>query len=306
LDLNAYAPEIREKVERISDILMRISEVSVLKNSLSLYGGTALNFLHFKEPPRVSEDLDFNYRHLTDEDWGAVRTKLDSLIKTILKDLGYTDKDIRIQALYNIGRFHIRYSTKAGTKDSIKIEIGYMRRIPNLKKDAILQYVHPVTAKTTELKTPIAEELYANKFCTMLSRTVDVPYARDVFDVGTISKLGFDKDLFIDIVLIEALLLDIDLANIEFKIPHKSQAKDLENLVVGNVDLKGIGDEVFVFTKNTIKETISRGGVEFSKEFKNSGKIKLDLMNNPDAFHPNIAEHPQLLWLRKKNSAKNE
>lgn len=304
MKLNRYAPEIREKVERISDILIRISEVSMLKNSLSLYGGTALNFLHLKEAPRVSEDLDFNYRHLTDEDWGAVRTKLDSLIKTILKDLGYADKDIRIQARYNLGRFHIRYSTKAGTKDSIKIEIGYMRRIPILKNDVIVRYVHPTTAKTTELKTPKSEELYANKFCTMLSRTVDVPYARDVFDVGIISKLRFDKDLFIDIVLIEALLSHLDLVNIKFKLPHKSQVKELENLVIGNVDLKDIGSEVLVFTKNTIKEAISRGWTEFSKEFRKSGRIRLDLMSNPDAFHPNIAEHPQLLWLRKKSSPK--
>ncbi|MBU4255956.1 MAG: nucleotidyl transferase AbiEii/AbiGii toxin family protein [Thermoplasmatales archaeon] len=299
-----YAPGIREKVERLSDILIRINEVSMLKNSLSLYGGTALNFLHLKEAPRISEDLDFNYRHLTDEDWGGVRTRLDSLIKTILKDLGYAGKDVRIQAMYNLGRFHIHYSTKAGAKDSIKIETGYTRRIPVLRKDVLVRYVHPVTAKAAYLKTPASEELYANKFCTMLSRGADVPYVRDVFDVGTISKLKFDKDLFIDIVLVEALLSNIDLVNIRFKIPHKSQVNELENLVIGNIDLKEIGNEALVFTENTIKEAISRGWTEFSKEFKKSGKIRLDLMSNPKALHPNIAEHPQLLWLKKKSSAK--
>jgi len=299
-----YAPGIREKIERLSDILLHVSEVSMLKNSLSLYGGTALNFLHLKEAPRVSEDLDFNYRHLTKEDWGAVRTRLDSLIKTILKNLGYARKNIRIQAMYNIGRFHIHYSTKTGTKDSIKIEIGYMRRIPVLKKDVMVRYVHPVTAKNAGLKTPVSEELYANKFCTMLSRGADMPYVRDVFDVGTISKLRFDKNLFMDIVLVETLLSDLDLANIKFEALHKSQTKELENLVIGNIDLKEIGNEVLVFTENTIKEAISRGWVEFSKEFKKSGKIRLDLMSNSDAFHPNIAEHPQLLWLREKSSAK--
>ncbi|NIP33773.1 MAG: hypothetical protein GWN18_02480, partial [Thermoplasmata archaeon] len=56
-------PSILEKVGRISDILVAIGEDPLLRDTLCLYGGTALNFLHYPGSPRMSEDLDFNYRH---------------------------------------------------------------------------------------------------------------------------------------------------------------------------------------------------------------------------------------------------
>ncbi len=59
-----------EKVLRISDFLEDISYVKFLRDRLSLYGGTALNFIHFEEVPRLSVDLDFNYRHIDEGDWG--------------------------------------------------------------------------------------------------------------------------------------------------------------------------------------------------------------------------------------------
>ncbi len=52
-----------EKVLRISDLLEDISNVKFLQKRLSLYGGTALNFIYFQDVPRLSVDLDFNYRH---------------------------------------------------------------------------------------------------------------------------------------------------------------------------------------------------------------------------------------------------
>jgi len=49
-----------EKTHRISDILQKIYSINYTKERLSLYGGTCLNFLHFKEVPRLSLDIDFN------------------------------------------------------------------------------------------------------------------------------------------------------------------------------------------------------------------------------------------------------
>lgn len=49
-----------EKACRISDLLEDISTVEFLRNRLSLYGGTALNFIYAQEILRLSIDLDFN------------------------------------------------------------------------------------------------------------------------------------------------------------------------------------------------------------------------------------------------------
>jgi predicted nucleotidyltransferase component of viral defense system len=59
-----------EKACRISDLLEDISAVKFLSDRLSLYGGTALTFIHFQEMLRLSIDLDLNYRHLNTTDWG--------------------------------------------------------------------------------------------------------------------------------------------------------------------------------------------------------------------------------------------
>ncbi len=88
MELVGLRPAIIEKVDRISDILVRVGKDPLLRKTLCLYGGTALNFLHFPDTPRLSEDLDFNYRHTSERDWGDVRSEVDEHIKGILHGLG--------------------------------------------------------------------------------------------------------------------------------------------------------------------------------------------------------------------------
>jgi len=134
-DTKEFDDKTVEKIYRICDILQRISLIDYVKERLSIYGGTGLNFLHFKNIPRLSLDIDFNYRDLKTGDWGKERDEIDKIIKKILSDLKYSDKDVKIQAEYPITRFTVRYKTKDDQPDSIKIEIGYMRRMPIFKED---------------------------------------------------------------------------------------------------------------------------------------------------------------------------
>ncbi|MBU0497513.1 MAG: nucleotidyl transferase AbiEii/AbiGii toxin family protein, partial [Candidatus Thermoplasmatota archaeon] len=90
-----------------------------------------------------------------------------------LSDLHYSANDIKIQAEYPITRFTVRYKTMDGQSDSIKIEIGYMRRIPIFKDDTYLKFNHFNTGEEIEMKTPVSEELFGNKFCTLLYRYAD-------------------------------------------------------------------------------------------------------------------------------------
>ena len=90
-----FNPVQIEKVLRISDILENISSVPFMRKRLALYGGTALAFVHFEEIERLSVDIDFNYRHIDEEDWGDVRDQVDENLKVILYTLGYTDDNIK-------------------------------------------------------------------------------------------------------------------------------------------------------------------------------------------------------------------
>ena len=58
---NGYRPEILEKVLLLLGILEQITSVPYLRKRLALKGGTALNLFSFKNLPRLSVDIDFNY-----------------------------------------------------------------------------------------------------------------------------------------------------------------------------------------------------------------------------------------------------
>jgi predicted nucleotidyltransferase component of viral defense system len=53
-----YDPAQIEKVCRIGDFLVQISRIPFLRDRLSLYGGTALNLIHFSQLQRLSVDVD--------------------------------------------------------------------------------------------------------------------------------------------------------------------------------------------------------------------------------------------------------
>lgn len=107
---NTYGFDAKEleKVLRISDLLEDIFNVKYLGERLSLYGGTALNFIYLKDIPRLSVDLDFNYRHVNENmDWGDVRDEVEGRIKGLLYMRGYKDSDLRINPSYPLCRFDL-------------------------------------------------------------------------------------------------------------------------------------------------------------------------------------------------------
>lgn len=190
-----------EKACRVSDLLQRVSQVPFLRERLSLYGGTALAFIHFPELYRLSIDVDFNYRHIDSEDWGIVRDRIDEDLKRVLYSLRYEAKDLSIDASWPLGRITVNYDSRGGLRDSFKVEVGYMRRIPVLREDTLLGYRHPAGG-VFKVLTPRSEELFANKWCTMLYRGS----SRDLFDVYKISSLPMDKEDFLVCAVVDSLM----------------------------------------------------------------------------------------------------
>ena len=299
--LPGYARGITEKVGRISDVLIDIARDPLLTSTLSLYGGTPLNLVHIKPIARLSEDLDFNYRHIDERDWGDVRDDVDATIKEILDGLGYGRDNIRIQPRYNIGRFLVHYESSEGLKDSFKIEIGYTRRIPDTRADARMTFDNPLTGKSARVLTPRSEELFANKWCTMVARTGKFGYPRDMFDVSNFPKVEYDRSLFIDLVMLESLLSELELDDVSIV--------ELDSLMVTRLntmldtalhDIDRMAQGVRTFSKGVVAEVMERGWSDFKGDFDAYGMVRMDLLSNQEQIHPDFQEHPLLRWIIEK------
>ena len=299
-DIKGFDEKTIEKIFRIYDILHRTSLVEYTKERLSLYGGTSLNFLHFKDIPRLSIDIDFNYRVQKTDDWVKERNNIDNILKKILSDLKYLEKNIKIQASYPITRYDVHYTTKTNQKDSIKIEIGYMRRIPIFKKDIIMKLKHLKTDEEFDIKTPKSEELFGNKFCTLLYRFKDETAisSRDLYDVYTISKTTFDNEMFETAIIIDSLMRPeprIYKQNPKIIVDNVSIDNQLLNLIRSREvpkDLKSkskdfIGKYISI-TKEKYQEIID---TFFDKHTFNPKLLKNHYMLNSD-----INSHPSILW----------
>ncbi len=289
-----------EKIYRICDILQRISLVDYTKERLSLYGGTSLNFLHFKNIPRLSLDIDFNFRDLKIGDWGKERDEIDKIIKKILSDLKYFDKDVKIQAAYPITRFTVNYKTKDDQPDSIKIEIGYMRRIPIFKEEQCLKFNHFETDEEIEIKTPISEELFGNKFCTLLYRYKDETTisSRDLYDVYTISKNIFDNDLFETAIILDSLMRP------EPRLYKKDTKTILDNVSIDNQLLNQIRNreipkDIKPKSQDFISKYISTAKEKYQEiidTFFDKHDFNPKLLKTYDELNADIHSHPSILW----------
>jgi predicted nucleotidyltransferase component of viral defense system len=285
-----------EKVCRISDLLEDLSGIKFLSDRLSLYGGTALTFIYSPEILRLSVDLDLNYRHFNEKDWGEVRDEIDKRIKDILYRQGYKKSDIAINSSYPLARFTIKYLNTLGDQDSFKIETGYMRRTPILKTDTMADFKHIGTQETFKIKTPTKEELFANKWCTLLYRKTP----RDLFDMYQITKNKFDQKIFRKCAIIDSLtrkkpkLYEIEPKNIS-KIPIDSSLRNLlQTEKFSNFSFNNMTKQVIEFTKRQISNFTSNE-IKAMDQFVDHKTFNPKLIDKTGIFHEKIEEYPAIL-----------
>jgi predicted nucleotidyltransferase component of viral defense system len=300
MNLGGYSQTNIEKIRHLSDILQKIGQLPFLRTRLSLYGGTALNLLRLPATYRLSVDVDFNYREPPNSDWGKERDVIDSHLKNILIELGYMNEAIKVQPSYPLSRLETHYTLKQGTNTSVKIETGYLRRIPILRNDELCTYVHPITNFKTKILTPQVEELFANKFCTMLSRSKITENARDLFDVWVISKQDFNKELFMDVIFIESLLMKLDFKNTKKISTKKAEYENLRTLIRPGINLEMVFNEAREFTSSTIEEALQTDWQTFIHRFNNEKTIPHDLLNKSKEINPEINQHPTLKRILQK------
>ena len=296
-----FSSKDMEKTCRISDMLEGISAVKFLSDRLSLYGGTALTFIHSQEILRLSIDLDLNYRHLDSVDWGQVRQEIDERLKDLLYRQGYNKADLAINASYPLTRFTVKYVNSSGSEDNFKIEIGYMRRTPILKTDVQAEFRHIGTEETFKIKTPLKEELFANKWCVMLYRKT----ARDVFDIYRIVGLEFDHNTFRKCAIIDSLtrklpkLYDIKPETIN-EIPLDSSLRNLlQTERLPEFDFRKIAETVTEFTRTQLQK-LTTNEKDMIDLFWEKKTYRPELVDPTGIFHTKIAEYPGALWILER------
>lgn len=299
-DIHGFEDKTIEKIFRISSILEKLYSIPFIKNHLALYGGTCLNFIHFRDIPRLSIDIDFNYRETDTEDWGEDRKKIDQLIKRTLNDLGYQDKAIKIQPSYPLTRFHIHYKTQERQYDSLKIEIGYLRRMPILKQDGFLSFNHPKTEAEITVKSPLSEEIFGNKFCTLLYRHNDQETisSRDLFDVYQISKIEFDEELFSSAIILDSLMREeprLYERRASDAIQNVEIDERLKNLLRNGKVPKNMREKTKPFV-NTYLDKVKKFHRDFIDEFFDKHIFDRNLFEYGHLLNDKIESHPLILW----------
>lgn len=180
-----FRPESLEKVIRLGELAADIGRHPLLSRVLALKGGTALNLL-FGSPVRLSVDLDFNYVGQVDRaDMQDERPEVERAIEIVARGQGYR---VQRSGEAHAGRkFYLSYSSVAGTRDRIEVDLNFLFRIPlgDLSRRSMWQ--PPGLARPTITLVP-TEELFAGK----LRATLDRAMPRDLFD--TIRLPGYAGD----------------------------------------------------------------------------------------------------------------
>jgi len=304
LDTSGFNPRLIEKIYRISDILQKIYTTEYTKKRLSLHGGTALNFLHFEDIPRLSIDIDFNYRDQQQNEWTQERNEIDTIIKKILHDLHYNNDDIAIQPSYPLTRFDVGYKTEDGGKDSLKIEIGYMRRIPVLPSDIYLSFTHQRTGDEFLIQTPQREELFGNKFCTFLYRygEENTASSRDLFDLYTISKMKLNTTLFDVAMVIDSLMRKeprLYLRNPDTIIKNVMIDDQLKNLIRNRPVPTEIKEKTQIFLTKHLDNSKKKYKTIIDTFFDDH-QFEPTRMKHYNLLNTHIIEHPSILWNLKQ------
>lgn len=285
-----------EKVLRITDVLEDISNVKFLKNRLSLYGGTALNFLHFRDTPRLSVDLDFNYRHLDDNDWAEIRDEVDNRIKEVLYLEDYGRDDVRINPSYPLVRFDVSYQSSLAGGDSFILEVGYMRRFSVLEEDDTMEFPHLGGGRNFEVRTPKREEIFANKIATCIYRTT----ARDAYDVYRIAGEDFEREALRKCLVIESLMEGknpIHELDISERLKSVSMDFGLENLIREEmrVSFKEVVQGASAFI-DKITSGLTEDEKNLIKEFYTEKRFEPSRIDVRGIFHEDISKHPAIRW----------
>ena len=187
-DDTGFPPTQIEKVVRLLALVDDIFDDPYLGGLVSLTGGTALN-MFVLDAPRLSFDLDLNYIATPDPDvMKAERPRFEAAMRSMFEAHDLELKRAPSGKAHAGGKWDLRYRTAWGHRDSIAVDVNYVRRVPlwsPTRRDSIRLGRWQATGVTAA----DVHELAAGKLNAFYKRALP----RDLFDVGLIPGLpGLD------------------------------------------------------------------------------------------------------------------
>lgn len=183
-----FVRDTLEKVTRLADVLEYLNTNPVLKDSLALKGGTAINLTIFNLP-RLSVDIDMDYLITNSrEEMLESREVINSTIDRYMLSQGYT-MNPKTKNPHSLDSWVYDYQGASGNKDNIKIEINYSLRSHVLEAEE-----RPIITEhfsgEYKVKSLAPIEIYGSKLNALLSRAA----ARDLYDARNMIHFGlFDE-----------------------------------------------------------------------------------------------------------------
>ena len=177
-----------------------------------------------------------------------------------------------------------------------------MRRIPILKTDRSATFKHIGTLEDFAVKTPIKEELFANKWCALLYRGTP----RDLFDVYQITKMDVDLETFRKCAIGDSLmrgepkLHEINIEDTINTIPIDSSLRNLlQTEKFAKFDFNEMRSQTMDFSKAVISN-LTKNEINVINQFFELKTFKPNLIDEKEIFHEKIKDHPAILWALTK------
>ena len=287
-----------EKVYRLADVLEYLNTNPILKDSLALKGGTAINLTIFNLP-RLSVDIDLDYLGADSrEEMLQKREIINSIFARFMAVSGYMLSP-KTKTPHSLDSWVYEYVNSAGNRDNIKIEINYSMRahiLPAQEMKIITE--HFVSEYRVKCLSVI--EIFGSKINALLNRTA----ARDLYDVYNMIKFRlFDENeqellrksvVFYAAISAKEINKSFDTRAIETITKYKIRTDLLPVITKGDsFDLDS--------AKKAVKEYISELMVltpkeeEFLEKFENKEYIP-ELLFDDEIVLGRIKTHPMALW----------
>ena len=303
-----------EKIVRLSTVLQMISKDPFLKDSLVFMGGTALNFGVLGDaPPRLSFDLDFNFRESDDQTtplpMNEVMSTTHDKLQNLLLRLNYSEENVNYKSRFELGQYYIQYRTLRGDLDTIKIEICYSRRIPLLQGERE-KVVRLRILDNVEARLPAVEELCGEKIAAFVKRK----FSRDAFDIYHIAKAvergTVNSRILRKCALVCILYQEIDPREVDWDQLFEKISFDtyLQNTLT---DQTRISEQQFNQMKLEMKTFLKSLYSDFKEEeqkyldkYFREGEFHPELIDPEQEFHPNLANQSEIQWIlaKRKNA----
>lgn len=296
-----FVRDTLEKFIRLVDVLDFLNSHPILKKTLALKRGTAIN-LSMVSFPRLSVDIDLDY--IIPNSREAMFIDRD-IIKTIIEkhmiQEGYL-LNPKSKFPHSLDALVFDYIGFSGNKDHIKIEINYSLRahiLPLVEKTI----ANDVLFKPFKVLMVNPIEIYGSKITALLTRAAP----RDLFDVYNLAKLeifnGHELILLKKCVIFYSSISSFDA---DFLFEMKSLSKITQNRIKREllpvlrtrdfIEINILKEKVTQFLQDLLELTPNEK--EFISQF-NLGYYKPSLLFDDLDIVKNIQNHPMALWMIK-------